>query len=61
MWTAVTTTAQWITRHLPRRGSRPPLAGVREPRRPKPTLPGASVALAEPRVVRRIKLKRHTR
>jgi len=28
---------------------RPPEAGVREPRRPKPTLPGAAVALAEPR------------
>jgi hypothetical protein len=31
------------------RGHPPELAGVREPRRPKPTLPAAAVALAEPR------------
>jgi hypothetical protein len=31
------------------RGRPPELAGVREPRRPKPTLPAAAVALAEPR------------
>jgi hypothetical protein len=30
------------------RGRPPEEAGVREPRRPKPTLPAASVALAEP-------------
>jgi hypothetical protein len=30
------------------RGHPPELAGVREPRRPKPTLPAAAVALAEP-------------
>lgn len=41
---------------------RPPLAGVREPLRPKPTLPAAAVALDEPRIAlkRRIRLnKRH--
>jgi hypothetical protein len=32
-----------------RRPSRPPEVGVREPRRPKPTLPAAAIALAEPR------------
>jgi hypothetical protein len=32
------------------RGHPPQEAGVREPRRPKPTLPSAAVALAEPRV-----------
>jgi hypothetical protein len=31
------------------RGHPPEEAGVREPRRPKPSLPAASVALAEPR------------
>jgi hypothetical protein len=31
------------------RPSRPPGAGVREPRRPRPTLPAAAIALAEPR------------
>jgi hypothetical protein len=31
------------------RGHPPETAGVREPRRPKPTLPAAAVALAEPR------------
>ena len=31
------------------RGRPPEEAGVREPRRPRPTLPAAAVALAEPR------------
>jgi hypothetical protein len=31
------------------RGHPPQEAGVREPRRPRPTLPSAAVALAEPR------------
>ena len=39
------------------RGHPPEEAGVREPRRPKPTPPVASVALAEPRTqVRRLAL-----
>ena len=29
------------------------MAGIREPRRPKPTLPAAAVALAEPRTSRK--------
>ena len=37
------------------RGHPPELAGVREPRRPKPTLPAAAVALAEPRTLRRLR------
>ena len=38
-----------------RRPSRGPDAGVREPRRPRPTLPAAAIALAEPRTeVRRL-------
>jgi hypothetical protein len=42
------------------RGHPPEEAGVREPRRPKPTLPAAAVALAEPRadMFRWIKLTR---
>src|SRR5258708_36964582 len=32
-----------------RRPSHPPGAGVREPRRPRPTMPAAAIALAEPR------------
>jgi hypothetical protein len=35
------------------RGRPPEEAGVREPRRPRPTLPAAAVALDEPRTVRR--------
>jgi len=31
------------------RGHPPQEAGVREPRRPRPTLPSAAIALAEPR------------
>jgi hypothetical protein len=34
------------------RGRPPEDAGVREPRRPRPTLPAAAVALAEPQVGR---------
>jgi hypothetical protein len=38
------------------RGHPPEEAGVREPRRPKPPLPAASVALAEPRTgLRRVR------
>jgi hypothetical protein len=41
---------QWFSDLLSgRRPSRPPEVGVREPRRPKPTLPAAAIALAEPR------------
>jgi len=56
----------FLTRQLRRllgrfgRGQRPP-AGVREPRRPRPTLPAGSVALAEPRVRPRIRLRRWLR
>jgi len=41
------------------RGHPPELAGVREPRRPKPTPPAAAVALAEPRTgLRRLRWTR---
>src|SRR5258708_9068326 len=53
LWIALTAPARWLGDrvsgfgHWGWRG--PPAAGVREPRRPKPGLPGGSVALAEPR------------
>ena len=53
----------WVRSHLPRWRRRPPTVGVREPRRPKPTLPAAAVALKEPRtgLMHWIKLgNRHT-
>ena len=53
---------QGLMARIRRRRQRPPSAGVREPLRPRPTLPGAAVALAEPRtsLKRRIRLnKRH--
>jgi hypothetical protein len=54
LWIALTAPSRWLLdrasghRHRGWRGS-PPAAGVREPRRPKPSLPSAAVALAEPR------------
>jgi len=50
----------WVRDRLRRRRpARPPDAGVREPRRPRPTMPAAAIALAEPRteVRRRIRLR----
>lgn len=50
MGSALTAALAWVRDLLhPRRPSRPPDAGVREPRRPRPTLPAAAIALAEPR------------
>jgi hypothetical protein len=50
MGNALTTALQWVRDQLRRqRPSHPPEAGVREPRRPKPTLPAAAISLAEPR------------
>jgi hypothetical protein len=55
LWIALTAPARWIITFARRRirpnGGRrgPPFAGVREPRRPKPTLPAAAMALPEPR------------
>lgn len=56
MGNLLTAALQWVRDLLRgRRPSRPPEVGVREPRRPKPTLPAAAIALAEPRTeVRRV-------
>jgi hypothetical protein len=45
----LTAALRWMSRYPRGRRSRPPLAGVREPRRPKPALPAAAIALDEPR------------
>jgi hypothetical protein len=47
---------RWISRYPRGRPSRPPAVGVREPRRPKPTLPAAAIALDEPRTPVRVRL-----
>jgi hypothetical protein len=48
---AMTALARSVTDRVKRwRGHPPQEAGVREPRRPRPTLPAAAVALDEPRV-----------
>ncbi|HEX4256510.1 MAG TPA: hypothetical protein VH089_15550 [Streptosporangiaceae bacterium] len=59
-WHSAVTALQRFIDRLTRRGRRPPAAGVREPRRPRPTLPAAAVALDEPRATlkRRIRLTR---
>jgi len=53
LWIALTAPARWLLDRASGFGRRgwggPPAAEVREPRRPKPGLPGGSVALAEPR------------
>ena len=56
-WIALTAPARWLiglVRPLAGRGRRgngngPPLAGVREPRRPRPDQPAGAMALPEPR------------
>lgn len=58
LWIALTAPARWLLDRAAISGrrsggrsgrSRPPDSGVREPRRPRPDLPGSPVALAEPR------------
>jgi hypothetical protein len=49
-WRIPAIALQWARDHLPMWRRRPPTVGVREPRRPKPSLPAAAVALKEPRV-----------
>jgi hypothetical protein len=57
----LTAAVRWVRSHLLWWRRRPPMVGVREPRRPKPTLPAAAVALKEPRTMRWIKLgNRHS-
>jgi hypothetical protein len=55
LYIALTAPARWLLDRAgglgsgPWHGRRPPAAGVREPRRPKPVLPSGALALAEPR------------
>ncbi|MBO0830486.1 MAG: hypothetical protein J2P28_07715 [Actinobacteria bacterium] len=53
LWIVLTAPHRWVNGQLSlyrhRGGAGPPAAGVREPRRPRPSLPGGAVALAEPR------------
>ena len=55
MWTLLTARLRRLFRRL--RPNGPPPAGVREPRRPRPTLPTAAVALAEPKTRRWFRLR----
>jgi len=59
MRTILTSRLQRLFRRF--RPGGPPPAGIREPRRPRPTLPAAAVAVAEPRTLRRIRLTRWLR
>jgi hypothetical protein len=63
MGNLLATALEWVRGMLRgRRPSHPPEVGVREPRRPKPTLPAAAIALAEPRTeVRRVVRLRNLR
>jgi hypothetical protein len=49
VWTGLTGTIRRVLEQITRRRGRPPAAGVREPRRPKPGPPALAVALDEPR------------
>ena len=59
-WHGLASRLRLLFDRLTHRGRRPPRPGVREPRRPRPTLPAAAVALEEPRTAlkRRIRLNR---
>jgi hypothetical protein len=63
MGNLLATVLEWVRDLLRgRRPSHPPEVGVREPRRPKPTMPAAAIALAEPRTeVRRVVRLRNLR
>jgi hypothetical protein len=57
-WAALSSAARSLAGRVARWRRHPPDdSGVREPRRPRPTLPGSAVALAEPRTRRRIRLR----
>ena len=57
VWTALSAPVRWAREYPRRWRRRPPEVGVREPRRPRPTLPAAAIALDEPRTDRRIWIK----
>jgi hypothetical protein len=54
--TLVTTAISWLRGRFKPGRTQPPPAGVREPRRPKPTLPAAAVAIDERPPLRRYRL-----
>ena len=57
VWSGLIAPFGWIRDRFRRRGGGIPPAGVREPRRPTPTLPAGAVALDEPRTrTRRVRL-----
>jgi hypothetical protein len=57
-WAALSSAARSLVGRVAHRRRQPPDdSGVREPGRPRPTLPGSAVALAEPQVRRRIRLR----
>jgi hypothetical protein len=49
VWIVLSAPLRWARDYRQRRKHQPPEAGVRELRRPRPTLPAAAIALAEPR------------
>ncbi|HTU74657.1 MAG TPA: hypothetical protein VMG38_14170 [Trebonia sp.] len=59
MWNLLTTRLRRLFRRFGH--GQPPSAGVREPRRPRPTLPAAAMALAEPTTRHRARLSRWLR
>jgi hypothetical protein len=54
--TLLTSAIAWLRGRFKPGRTQPPLAGVREPRRPRPTLPAAAVALDERPPVRKYRL-----
>lgn len=54
---ALSAAIQWLSEVTRRRKPMPPQAGIREPRRPRPTLPAAAIALDEPRTEVRLRLR----
>jgi hypothetical protein len=49
VWIVLSAPLRWARDYRQRRKHQPPEAGVRELRRPRPTLPAVAIALAEPR------------
>ena len=54
---ALTAPVRWVVDRFRRKRAEPPMAGVREPRRPRPSLPALAVALEEPRTSLRHRIR----